>query len=235
MTNDQNIKKERTNEIVPAFENTIFNDEIKDSITDMAEAGLDYFTDFNPLLESMPIVKVIYGLGKTVLNIRERNFLKQTAESMEGFYVQDVDKEKLKVYKETLRKNPKKEDEELIRIIILLDRYYEKRKAHILGFLFKKYIEGKIDWEDFCEYADLITDLYVRDIDYLLKVFENSDLDAEENNEHIYVRLQWLGLVKISEGWKKQGISTSFINGTHVEITDYGKRFSKLIIEETGK
>ena len=152
---------------------------------------------------------------------------------MEGFYVQNVDKEKLVTYKEKLRNNPKKEEEELSRIIILLDRYYENRKSYILGLLFKKYVEDQIDWQDFCEYSDLITNLYIRDIDYLLKAYENNDLDAQENNEHIYVRLQGLGLVKTSEGWKNIGENaTGFISGVHVEMTDYGKRFSKLISEE---
>ena len=232
MNNDQNNKKEKTYEIVPAFKDTIFSDELKDSITDVVEAGLDYFMEFNPFLESIPIVRIIYGLGKTTFNIQERNFLIQTAGFMEGFYVQNVDKEKLKAYKEKLRNNPNQEDKELSRVIILLDRYYDYRKSRMLGLLFNKYIEDQIDWEDFCEYSDLITNLYIRDIDYLLKTFENKGLDAEESNKHIYVRLQGLGLVTISEGLKKQGYTTNFITGTHVEITDYGKRFSKLITEE---
>lgn len=68
-------------ELVPSFENSIFDQSLVDAGTDFLEIRIDSVTD-NPFVESLPIFRSVLGAGKTVLNIRERHFLKQTYTSL---------------------------------------------------------------------------------------------------------------------------------------------------------
>ena len=86
-------------ELVSSFENSIFDQSLFDAGTDLLEIGIDSVID-NPFVESLPIARIAFGAGKTVLNISERHFLKQTYAFLVAFNTGDIDK---KAYEEYLK------------------------------------------------------------------------------------------------------------------------------------
>lgn len=63
--------------ITPAFQKSLFDPTLSESIGDIADLGIDSFLD-NEVLNHIPIVKILIGLSKTAQNIQDRNLLKQS-------------------------------------------------------------------------------------------------------------------------------------------------------------
>ena len=61
------------------------------------------------------------GLGKTAQNIHDRNLLKQTIKFINTFNEKSISTQKVEKYKNHLDSNPKYAEEELGRVIILLN------------------------------------------------------------------------------------------------------------------
>lgn len=54
--------------LIPAFEQSVFNDIFTDSIVDIAEVGIDSILK-DGLLKNLPIINILLGTTRTVKNI----------------------------------------------------------------------------------------------------------------------------------------------------------------------
>ena len=110
--------------LVPAFETTLFDPTLSDACSEMAELGIDSLLD-ESIYKSIPVVSLLVGIGKTAQNIHDRNLLKQTIKFINTFNEKSISPEKIKKYRKKLQSNPKYAEEELGRVIILLNSNVE--------------------------------------------------------------------------------------------------------------
>ena len=144
--------------LIPAFEQSVFNNIFTDSIVDIAEVGIDSILK-DGLLKNLPIINILLGTTRTVKNIYERNMLKNTALFLNELNAQKIDTVKLQAFKERIADESVKE-QELGRVLILLNQYVDNIKSVILGKLFFKYVNQEYDWDKFCELSDTLNRLF---------------------------------------------------------------------------
>ena len=200
--------------IVPAFETTLLDSTLSDACIDMAELGIDSLLD-DGVFKSIPIVSVLVGIGKTAQNLHDRNLLKQTIKFINTFNEKSITPDKLQKYKKHLRNNPKFAEEEL-------------KKSEILARFFRAYVEEQIDWDTFCELADVTSRMFVSDIKLLFAVYNKQISNTPQCRGYQAERLIALGLLSSSV----KSMTMSSISGgstqRYVQTNELGNRFCVL-------
>lgn len=206
---------------------------ITDITEDYAEIGIDIFIE-NDLIKEIPIIKTLVNIFKIGKNIRDKNLLKQTLIFMQEFNKGNIEEEKLKKYKNEIENDRKKCEEELERVLWLLNSFIDKEKSIMLSRLFKEYVRQTITWDEFCEYSEIINRLFVQDIKILREIYLE-ELRDTTNIKDIYrvERLNSLGIISLSF----KSLSNEIINGvsksrqdSFLEINDNGKKMMQIII-----
>ena len=218
-------------ELTDSFEKSLFNDS-NDVISDYLELGVDSFIS-DGILKEIPIVKSIVSVLKIGKNIHDRNLLKQTLTFINEFNNNNISIEKLNRYREDIENNDKKCEEELGRVLLLLNSYIDKEKSIMLAKLFKAYINIEINWNKFCEYSEIINRLFIQDFDLLRKIYYYQVNDTSNINDIYRVeRLNSLGVIGMT--FKSSRISS--INGvqqsrqdSYLTMNINGKRFMDII------
>ena len=215
------------NEIVPMFNESLII-EPSDLLSDYMELGIDSILA-DGVLKEIPLLKTMIVGGKIILNIRERNMMKNLIIFLNELNGGSIDKEKLKKHKEELYQNSKKAEKELGRVLIILDQTIDNSKASILGKLYKAYINQDIDWNLFVELTEITNRLYVNDLE-VLKLIYNNQLSDTSNRADLYriERLNSLGLI---------GFSPNIINigrddnrqESYVVLNAIGNKYTKII------
>src|SRR5699024_5263930 len=126
---------------------------LSDACIDMAELGIDSLLD-EGVFKSIPIVSVLVGSGKTA--------------------------QKIEKYKNHLDSNPKYAEEELGRVIILLNSNVDLKKSELLAKFYRSYINGDIDWSTFCELSDITSRLFISDLHLLFEVSKGRISDTSQ-------------------------------------------------------
>ena len=121
-------------ELVENFEKSLFDDS-KDIIGDYLEIGIDSIID-EGILKEIPIVKTIVGVLKVGKNVHDRNLLKQTLVFINEFNRNEIRQDKIEEYKKRIENDPKKCEDELGRIILLLNNFIDKEISIMLAKLF---------------------------------------------------------------------------------------------------
>ena len=148
--------------LVDDFEKSLFNSS-ENVISDYLEIGIDSLMN-EGILKELPIVNTIVGVLKVGKNVHDRNLLKQTLTFINEFNNNQISDDKLERYKLTIEMNPKRCEEELGRILLLLNNFIDKEKSVMLAKLFKAYVEKIVSWNEFCEYSEIINRLFIQDI-----------------------------------------------------------------------
>lgn len=218
-------------ELADSFEKSLFIDS-NDVISDYLELRVDSFIS-DGILKEIPIVKSIVSVLKIGKNIHDRNLLKQTLTFINEFNNNNISIEKLNRYREDIENNDKKCEEELGRVLLLLNSYIDKEKSIMLAKLFKAYINIEINWNKFCEYSEIINRLFIQDFDLLRKIYYSQVNDTSNINDIYRVeRLNSLGVIGMT--FKSSRISS--INGlqqsrqdSYLTMNINGKRFMDII------
>ena len=218
-------------ELTDSFEKSLFIDS-NDVISDYLELGVDSFIS-DGILKEIPIVKSIVSVLKIGKNIHDRNLLKQTLTFINEFNNSNISIEKLNRYREDIENNDKKCEEELGRVLLLLNSYIDKEKSIMLAKLFKAYINIEINWNKFCEYSEIINRLFIQDFDLLRKIYYSQVNDTSNINDIYRVeRLNSLGVIGMT--FKSSRISS--INGvqqsrqdSYLTMNINGKRLMDII------
>ncbi len=185
-------------EYVPALSQSIFSEGFIDTLSEITEVGIDSVIA-EGLLKDFPLASVVLSTSRTIVSIRERNLLKNTAIFINELKSHSIDEQKLLSYKAKIQ-DKKKAEQELGRVLILLDQYVDNVKSRMLGVLFRRYVNQEFIWDKFCELSDTIGRLFLSDISYIEQVG-----NTEENvvNYHIHnipyniKRLEGLGLIEL--------------------------------------
>lgn len=218
--------------LVDDFEKSLFNSS-KDVISDYLEIGIDSLMN-EGILKEIPIVNTIVGVLKIGKNVHDRNLLKQTLTFINEFNNNKISRDKLEQYKITIEYNPKRCEEELGRILLLLNNFIDKEKSIMLAKIFKAYIEKIISWNEFCEYSEIINRLFIQDINLLNMIYDGTVSDTTNRGDLYRVeRLNSLGIIGIS--FKSTRITT--INGvqqenrqdSYLSMNSNGRKFMNII------
>mgnify|MGYP004455329557 FL=1 len=183
------------NEIVPEFNDSLVIDS-SDIVGDYLELGIDSILE-NDSLKGIPIIKTFISVGKITKSIRERNLIKNLAIFINELNSGKINKEKLSRHREELRKNPKKAEKELGRILIILEQTIDNIKSSILGKLYKSYINQEIDWDIFIEFSEITNRLFMFDINILKVMWSqayNTYIEQKDDNFRIE-RMYSLGII----------------------------------------
>ena len=218
--------------LVDDFEKSLFNAS-EDVISDYLEIGIDSLMN-EGVLKELPIVNTIVGVLKVGKNVHDRNLLKQTLTFINEFNNNQISDDKLQRYKITIETNPKRCEEELGRILLLLNNFIDKEKSVMLAKLFKAYVEKIVSWNEFCEYSEIINRLFIQDINLLKMIYNGTVSDTTNRSDLFRVeRLNSLGIIGLS--FKSTRITS--INGVQQEnrqdsyltMNNNGKKFMDII------
>lgn len=207
-------------ELIPSFKKSLFNN-IGDIGADLLELPIDLFTE-NEVIKDIPVVGTIVKLGKTVGTIRDRYLIKKLIIFIKSVNDGTVESDIIKNHKEILESDPKKLNEELENVMILVDRELEIDKTKILAELYKAYICKKIHWSDFTYLSEMLERLCLRDIDSLSEIYETGH--AKKDKFGVF-RLEAVGLVKYFSKRTNSAAYRSGLKQAEVELTGYGKLF----------
>lgn len=201
----------------------------EDGIKDCIELGIDSFIE-DGILKDIPIVSSIVSGLKIAKNIYDRNLLTRTIEFLEELNNGTISKDKIIAHQSTIINNPKRCEEELGRVMIYLNSFVDKEKSTMLAKLYKTYILNKINWNEFCEFAEIINRLFIQDLQILKRIKDiDIDLMFSREDEFRAERLYSLGLVVMSFNALTWGdIKDGHINSGRT-ISPLGKKFCEII------
>ena len=210
--------------LVEDFRKSIFSNSFE-LVSDYIELGIDDFIN-NEKLNKIPIVNTIVAVLKVGKDIHDRNLLRQTLTFIKKFNSGNISKDKLVAYKSTIENNPKKCEEELGRILLLLNNFIDIKKSIMLSRIFKAYINEKINWNIFCDYAEVINRLFMEDIEILLKIHNCEKIELNGINIKYKIgRLNSLGIINVVYANTLETISSY----SKVEVNNHGKTFIEII------
>ena len=215
------------NEIIPEFNDSLIINST-DIIGDYLELGIDSILE-NEILKEIPIFKSLLSVGKISRNIRERNCLKNLAIFINELNSGNIDAEKLRLHQEELKRNSKKAEKELGRILIILDQTIDNIKASILGKLYKAYINQVVDWDMFIEFSEITNRLYINDLKILALIY-NGNMNDTSNRADLYrvERLNSLGVIGLAPESIVIGTGHSR-QDSYITLNKIGKMYSDII------
>ena len=75
----------------------------------------------------------------------------------------------------------------------------DKEKSIMLGKFFKAYVNQIINWNEFCEYSEIVNRLFIQDIQVLKEIFiDNKDIIDDFDNRYRIDRIASIGLVNLN-------------------------------------
>lgn len=213
--------------LVPAFETTLFDQTLGDICVEMAELGIDSLLD-DGIYKSVPVVGLLIGAAKTAQNIHDRNLLKQTVKFINTFNAKTISPSQKEKYKEHLHSNPKFGEEELGRVLILLNSNVDIKKSELLAKFYHAYVEERITWDCFCELSDVTTRMFITDIQLLYAVHSKQVTDTTQCEVYRADRLISLGL--LDSAMKSMTIGSNMGGKTHkyIQTNEFGNLFCEL-------
>lgn len=223
------LRRKNMDKLIPAFKDSLFTSALADSSLDILEIGIDSVID-NTLAQSIPIAKIIVGLCKTAQNIHDRNLLKQTLHFIREFNNKALSEDKIEKHKIKLNENPSFAEDELGRVMILLNSHVDKEKAMILAKLYRAYVNEQISWESFCEYSEVISRMFVSDFALLMNIHKNKITETSQCKRHQVERLTSLGLVTASMS-KISVIGNKQVTDYYVHTNHFGNILCNIILQ----
>lgn len=215
--------------LIPVFEKSLFDSNLTDLAKDSVEFGIDSVLD-DGILKDIPIVSTVVGVAKTAQNIYDRNLLRQTITFIVEFNSGKIDPEKLQKYRQKINRDPKYAEKELSRVLINLNGNIDLKKSKILAKFYQAYIEEKINWDQFCELSDVVSRIFIADLQLLYKIFGHEVSNTTQCEEYQVDRLVALGLLKtsgrISEEENASGGATlNITNDRNLDCSNLGSTF----------
>ena len=214
--------------IIPSFKESLF-DGIGGSIAELGELGIDSILD-DGIIKELPIVNLLIGIKNTAQNIHDRNLLKQTLEFIKEFNAGTINEEKLQKYKEMLEEDFNKAEEELGRVIIILNNTIETEKSKMLANLYRNFINGNINWEEFREFSEIVRMLFLKDVTYLRNIYTGQMRDTTNCLLYPIERLTSLGLINTSVKSVVMKSKTGTRTDKFLNLTAIGGKFYQSIV-----
>ena len=215
--------------LVPAFETTLFDPTLSDACSDMAELGIDSLLD-DGVFKSIPVVSLLIGVGKTAQNIHDRNLLKQTIKFINTFNEKTISPAKIEKYRKKIKDKPQFAEEELGRVIILLNSNVEIKKSELLAMFYRSYINEEIDWSTFCEFSDITSRLFISDLQLLYEIYRGNISDTSQCPVYKADRLIALGLLDSAMKSMSIGSVSGSQTQRYIQTNNLGKQFCSITL-----
>ncbi len=191
------------------------------------EIGIDEVLE-NNVLQEIPVMNTISTAYKIGLNIRERNLAKQTLAFLRSFNNGSISQEQLDAHREELESNPDKLEQELSRIIIILDEHIETMQSQILGTFYLSYVKSAISWDKFRELSEANRKMFFCDYKILREAALNDGLMTTDCKLYQVDRLISLGLLNNNnrlDGSVSVIPVTASKHSKDILLTSFGKTF----------
>lgn len=200
-------------------------EEVSSIAGEYAELGLDALVE-DGLFKDIPIVSTavaVYRIGKS---IREKHHIAKLISFLNEINKGIADKEKRQKYQEKFNSNEEFRNKELEYILILIDRYISFDKPPMLAKLYLAYLDSKIQWVEFTQYAEVIDRLLPGDI-YL----SSDGLKYARNKSDSQQRLAALGLMRgtIPNPSVDNGVLSFSSAALNYELTKFGRTLLNIL------
>ena len=209
-----------------SFGNSL-TEEVADCVGEFAELGLDSIME-EGLLKDIPFISTaisIYRIGKT---IHDRQYVKKLAIFIDEINKSAADETRLEDYREKFHNNDKFRCKELEYVMVLIDRYIGLEKPRMFAKLYLAYLDEKITWILFAEYAEILDRLLSSDIECLHFMCRDGVTRVDDKNVSVesILRLSAVGFVEQVAGmtWGELAGETK----RRQKITDYGRVFAEI-------
>ncbi len=221
--------------IIPAFRDSLCGPG-SDLIKECGELVLDELLE-NEAIKGIPVVSIISNACKAIYSLRERNLIKQTLSFIESFRAGTADPDKITKYVQKLQNNPKKQEEELGRVLILLDRQIEEMQAKILARFYLAYVMENISWEKFCELSEANRRMFVSDYAVLRTAYDGHGINLNNIDQGVLYQVDRLVSLGLLENTNRMG-GTLFLHivnvanpeeEKHITVTSFGKIFCQYL------
>lgn len=219
-------------EILESFKNSI-SDDCLDIAFDVTESTIDSLVE-NDVIDVIPIVKTLKAGVKFFVSLREKHLLKKTLCFLNELKLGNVDSSKIAKYRENIS-GKRKYDDEIERIIFLLDKQHDFEKTVFLGKLYSATINQEISYDEFVDYSELLDRVFINDLKYLKEKW--TELTDEgiifERNSREFNRLssQGLGYVVFSNVEDTKLV----IGTTQYYFDEYSQNFVNIIFDQNQK
>lgn len=218
------------NELVPVFETSLFDTSLTDVGIDFLELGIDSVLQ-DGLLKDIPIVGTIVGVGKFAQNVHDRNLLRQTLVFINEFNNGRISSAKIEKHRKKLQQNPKLMEEEMGRVLILLDKNIDMVKSVFEAKFYSAYVDDKITWNEFCELCDITDRLFISDLTNLKEAYTNNGVTGQMSISYKHDRLISVGLLT-NEARLSGSIFVLDLDSKEqqniIDLTDIGKIFCNI-------
>ena len=192
-----------------SFSNSIAED-ISGIVEEYAELGLDALVE-DGIFKDIPIVSTAVAIYRIGNSIRERHHVAKLVSFLNEINKRIADEEKRQSYRGKFASNEKFRNQELEYILILIDRYISFDKPQMLAKLYLAYLDGRIIWEEFTMYAEVVDRFLLLDCNTLVSDSEKIIVPRNVGGEAV-LRLVALGLMTdITE-------TSAFIRGNNGNI-----------------
>ena len=217
-------------ELVPAFDASLFDSHISDIGLEYLELEIDSILK-DGILKDIPIVRTIIGFGKLAQNIHDRNLLLQTLSFIQELNSGTITPEKYNEYRTKWTVDPHFREQELGYILIILNRNIDITKSKLEAKFYSAYIDQIINWDDFCELCEITTRLFVSDIGILRKAYRNGGVSESSGITYKHDRLVSIGLLTNEaplHGWVVAFDLDNLEQQNIMELTEIGRKFCNI-------
>lgn len=206
--------------VVPALKNTLLNEDAKSLAAEYLEIGIDTILE-NDALKGIPIVGTVASLCKTGLFLRERHYIKETLHFIVGFNEGTLSSSEFCKYEERITASEEAMEEELERVVLLLDSHINSNQSRRLGKFYAAFRERKITWDTFCELSEVNSRMY--EADYPVLVAIGTGNAKAFSRDYRASRLAGNGLIMDNGPLVEEGTLT--LGENNYECTQLGQTF----------
>lgn len=212
---------EEVESIEESIVSVIANSEVQSIGKNILELSLDSLLE-DGLVKDVPFVGTVFSLAKLGFSFSDRVYCKKILCFLNG--VEDANQSDRYEFLHELN-DPKEQKKVGEKILLILDKYEEFKKATMLGKLYAQMIGGKIDEKQFLRMAIMIEELYLDDLEQLKQTMSSvTDFSVDLLSKKNLVRI----------GLMHERLNTGFVGGTPAisyEVTEYGNLINKVFKE----
>ena len=137
---------------------------------------------------------------------------------------------KIEKYRKKIKDKPQFAEEELGRVIILLNSNVEIKKSELLAMFYRSYINEEIDWSTFCEFSDITSRLFISDLQLLYEIYRGNISDTSQCPVYKADRLIALGLLDSAMKSMSIGSVSGSQTQRYIQTNNLGKQFCSITL-----
>lgn len=222
------MENKTENNLIISFSETLINDSTKDLSMDLLEFSLDTIIE-SALLKQIPIAKSLVAITETGITLKNHHLIRQTLNFMNELNNGTVSIEKKEKFSKRLDSDDKKAQEEIERVMLILESTIDSEKSILLAKFVATYINEEISYRQFHELTDILNRFYLSNTEILLQINSGEIENSSGHELHRIERLGGMGLIQ------KTPKTISFTNGqgrqdVSLHMTSIGTLFCNIII-----